>query len=122
MPSKRRYNPKNRPSVRQKIWQSMRILRRFTIPDLCRTVPGATIANVQSFVSRLFTNEILRKQGIVKRGIPGEYQVYVLVNDSGPQIPVLATGRFKKSDNKEEREKDPEQNQIDTPEAQHDTH
>jgi hypothetical protein len=105
MPKKRTYKP--RKCIRQRIWKNMRILGKFTIPDLCRTVQGATQANVQSFVSRLFTAGYLRKQGEVRRGYPGEYQQYVLVNNIGPTMPVLQAGRFKKTDEKTEKEKEP---------------
>lgn len=115
----RKYNSANRPSMRRKIWQSMRILRRFTVPDLIRTVPGATVANVQSFVSRLFTAGILNKNGEVRRGYAGEYQAYTLVIDSGPDVPVLATGRHKKK--KEEKEKENEINQEVEQGVRHDT-
>ena len=85
-----------RRSIRQRIWNAMRIMRRFTIPDLCRIVEGATEANVQSYVSRLYKEGFVGKIGQHRRGYTGEYQGYQLVNDIGPTMPVFLKGRFKK--------------------------
>lgn len=93
---RRRYNPNTRPSIRQKIWKSMRILRKFSVADLCRTTPGATKANVQSFISRLYKHGIIQKNGSHRRGMPGEFQAYILVKDT-VHIPVLDTGRHHKN-------------------------
>jgi hypothetical protein len=82
--------------MRQRIWQAMRIIRHFTIPDLCRAVDGATVANVQSFVSRLFKEGYVSKLGTVRRGHAGEYQGYQLTNDIGPTMPVFLKGRHHK--------------------------
>jgi hypothetical protein len=71
-------------------------MTRFTIPDLCRTVEGSTIANVQSFVSRLYKEGYVGKVGKVRRGYAGEYQGYQLINNTGPTMPVLLKGRHKK--------------------------
>ncbi|WP_157040002.1 hypothetical protein [Pelobacter propionicus] len=74
----------------------MRIMTRFTIPDLCRVVEGATTANVQSYVSRLHKEGYVGKIGKVRRGYAGEYQGYQLVKNTGPTMPVLLKGRHKK--------------------------
>lgn len=95
-----------RKCVRQQLWSSIRILspKPFTIPGLLRTVEGVTYANVQSYISRLYQHKILDKVGEVRRGHSGEYQKYRLVKDTGPTMPVLRVGRFKKKER--EREKD----------------
>ncbi|ABK99988.1 hypothetical protein Ppro_2382 [Pelobacter propionicus DSM 2379] len=85
-----------RPCMRQRIWSAMRIMTRFTIPDLCRVVEGATTANVQSYVSRLHKEGYVGKIGKVRRGYAGEYQGYQLVKNTGPTMPVLLKGRHKK--------------------------
>ena len=54
--------------MRQRIWSAMRILTRFTIPDLCRVVEGSTVANVQSYISRLYREGYIGKFGTVRRG------------------------------------------------------
>lgn len=105
---------KARRCMRQRIWQAMRIMRRFTVPDLCRVIEGATIANVQSYVSRLFKDEYLRKLGQVRRGHAGEYQGYQLVKDVGRTMPVLSKGRHKKKEEQTETA-NPETKQEHTP-------
>ena len=47
-------------NLRLKIWQSMRVMRRFTVPDLCRT-SGANLDNVQKFVRNLLASWLYRK-------------------------------------------------------------
>jgi len=88
----------------------MRILspKPFTIPGLCCTVEGASVANVQSYVSRLYNNGYLSKVGQVKRGRCGEYQKYRLDKDIGPTMPVLSTGRHEKKEKEKETEKERE--------------
>ncbi len=89
----------------------MRILspKPFSVPSLCCTVEDVTVANVQSYVSRLFKAGYLVKAGTVKRGRPGDYQKYRLVKDTGPVMPVLATGRHKKKEKETEKEREEKQ-------------
>lgn len=95
-----------RKCVRQQLWNSMRIMspKPFTVPGLLRTVEGVTYGNVQSYVSRLYRHGILTKVGKVRRGRCGEFQQYRLVEDTGPIMPVLGIGRFKKKEKEKERE------------------
>ncbi len=102
---------KARRCMRQRVWQAMRILRRFTIPDLCRVIDGATIANVQSFVSRLYKEGFVGKIGQVKRGYAGQYQSYQLVNDIGATMPVFLKGRHKK-ETELDKETDKKTNEV----------
>jgi len=72
-------------TARAKMWQSMRILRRFSIPDLCRT-SGAGRENAKKFAAAL------ERHGVVRRcashdGRPGVHNVWQLVRDTGPQYP-----------------------------------
>lgn len=99
-----------RRSIRQRIWAAMRNLQRsksyFNIPDLCKVVEGATVANAQSYVSRLFKEGFVSKIGQHRRGYIGEYQSYQLVKDIGPTMPVFLKGRHKKeTDTEQETEK-----------------
>lgn len=92
-------------SIRQRIWNAMRIKRQFTIPDLCRIVEGATVANVQSYVSRLYKEGFVSKIGQHRRGYTGEYQGYQLINDIGATMPVFLKGRHnKEKETKTEKE------------------
>ncbi|MDW7643412.1 MAG: hypothetical protein SCI25_00045 [Desulfuromonadales bacterium] len=76
-------------TLRRKVWQSMRIMRRFSIPDLCRTVPGAAYGNVRKFVSGLEKHGVIAKHGRYIGGRAGEYQIYRLVKDDGPEYPTV---------------------------------
>ena len=80
-------------SMRQKMWQSMRIMKRFSIPDVLRTVDGSTHTNACKFFCRLEKAGIIGKTGSYVSGRTGEYQSYVLLKDMGPIMPVLGYGR-----------------------------
>lgn len=73
--------------IRRQIWRSIRILRRFTQPDLVRTVPGATMNNVGKYVHMLTRHGYLSKNGAVPTGRLGQFQVFHLVRDIGPTHP-----------------------------------
>lgn len=75
--------------LRRNIWRSMRIMRQFTIPDLMRTVPGATEHNVRSFLIRLTRHGITAKNGVIRGGRPGVFQQFRLVKDVGPEYPTI---------------------------------
>ncbi|MFZ4437101.1 MAG: hypothetical protein ACOYOS_01610 [Syntrophales bacterium] len=75
-------------TVRQQLWQTMRIKRReFTMPDLMITVPGAAKDNVKKFVQRLATHGIIRELGHYVGGRPGEFKRFRLGIDTGPALP-----------------------------------
>ncbi|KQC11103.1 MAG: hypothetical protein APR55_08145 [Methanolinea sp. SDB] len=75
-----------RDSMRSKVWQSIRIFRRFTLPDLCRTA-DARINNVRKFVRRLEEHGYVAKVGGYVSGRGGSYQGWRLVKDAGPNYP-----------------------------------
>jgi hypothetical protein len=79
----------NTDSVRQKMWRSMRILKRFDIPAIMRTVPGATYTNALKLFKRLEKLEVIGRTGKYTSGRAGEYQAYCLLKDAGPDIPVI---------------------------------
>lgn len=77
-----------RTAVRRQIWQSIRILRRFTLPDLMRTIPeGVSYGNIRKFVKSLETHGVVMKIGNYRGGRPGSFQQYRLVIDVGPEYP-----------------------------------
>lgn len=80
-------------SLRQRMWNSMRIMKRFSKPDILRTVSGATYSNALKFFGRLEKAGIIGKIGSYVSGRPGEYQGYVLLKDVGPVMPVLNYGK-----------------------------
>ena len=74
--------------MRYQIWQSMRVLRRFTIPDLCRT-SGAKGDNVIKFLHALQKHGYAAPFGkYIGGGRPGEYKGWRLVRDIGPNYPI----------------------------------
>lgn len=92
-PKEVRQRPVIVTSMRQKMWQSMRIMKRFSIPDVLRTVDGATYTNACKFFCRLEKAGIIGKAGSYVSGRTGEYQSYVLLKDMGPIMPILGYGR-----------------------------
>ena len=77
-----------RETLRQKMWQTMRIKRRgFTIPDLIITVPGATRENANKLTQRLAVHGIISKSVSYVGGRPGEYKGFRLRFDAGPKLP-----------------------------------
>ncbi len=74
-------------ALRSKIWQSMRILRRFTIVDLCRTT-GARRDNVKKFVRRLEVHGYVAQHGTYVGGRAGIFRGLRLVKDVGPRYPL----------------------------------
>lgn len=79
-----------RTCLRQQMWNSMRIMKRFTIPDILRTVPGATLANAYKYFGRIEKAGIIGKIGSFKQGRVGEFQAYALLKDIGPVMPVFS--------------------------------
>jgi hypothetical protein len=64
------------------MWRSIRILRRFTVPQLLMTIPeGGSEKSVKTFL------RVLVKHGVVKAQAAPEQRLYVLLNDFGPEVP-----------------------------------
>ncbi len=78
-------------SLRQKMWQSMRIMKRFNIPDILRTVPAARYSNTLKFFSNLESAGYIGRIGSYVSGRAGEYKSYALLKDIGPTMPVLSS-------------------------------
>jgi len=74
-------------TLRHNIWRSMRILRQFTVADLCRT-SGAGRNNVRKFVKRLEVHGYVTQLGDYTSGRPGVYRGLRLVKDIGPNYPM----------------------------------
>jgi hypothetical protein len=64
----------------------MRILIRFTAPDLCRS-SGATRYNTRKFLQRLVVHGYVAVLPGYVSGRAGSYQSYRLVKDCGPNYP-----------------------------------
>ncbi len=76
------------PRVRDRIWQSMRVLRRFTLPDLVATT-GASRENAKKYVRGLVRAGYLRCLSPYARGRKGGHAVWMLARDTGPHAPRL---------------------------------
>lgn len=85
-----RYTPRQTIN-RRNIWRSIRILRRFTLPQLSRTVPGAAYGTVRKFVSDMTRHGYIAKLVGNTGGNNGECQVYRLVKNIGPDYPTICS-------------------------------
>jgi hypothetical protein len=80
------YAVPRRNALRCKVWQSMRIMRRFTAAELCRTT-GAQRNNVRKFIRQLERHGYVAQQGTYAGGRVGVFRGLRLVKDVGPQYP-----------------------------------
>lgn len=79
---------KRQPRARDRAWQSMRILRRFTLPDLCATAEIG-LENAKKYMGGLWRAGYLRRIQECRSGHKGGHAVWMLVRDTGPQAPRL---------------------------------
>jgi hypothetical protein len=71
---------------RDRAWQTMRILRRFRLPDVVATAEiGA--ANARKYITALESAGYLRTVVEKQNGRKGGHAVYMLVRDTGPLAP-----------------------------------
>jgi hypothetical protein len=77
-----------RPRARDRVWTSMRVLRRFTIPDLSATAECHR-DNVRKFLKTLTGAGYLRVVAPRRSGVKGGYQVWMLIRNTGPVAPRL---------------------------------
>lgn len=73
-------------SWKRQVWQAARMARRFTIPDLMRSLAGVDVPydRVYRFVRRLETAGALAR---VTRGRRGTHQPWRVARDGGPTPP-----------------------------------
>lgn len=76
--------------VRTKLWQSMRILRRFTSADLAMTAEAGR-SNTQHYMRALANAGYLLLVRPRVSGSPGSRHLWQLVRDAGPQMPIVWT-------------------------------
>lgn len=71
-----------------KLWFAMRILRRFTASELCAVAEHVNKGSAQAYLNKL------RHAGFL-RAIenPGQETVWVLIRNSGPQVPAIIRNR-----------------------------
>ena len=101
-----------RTAVRRQIWRSIRIFRRFTLPDLMRSIPKeVSYGNVRKFVKQLTIHGYVAQNGDYVGGREGVYQQYRLLIDAGPEYPTqcrrcgasVTTGFCDKKEEEKER-------------------
>lgn len=79
--------PRPRPAkARERVWSAIRILKRFTIPELAATAEAGK-SNVTHYVLGLKRNGYLRVFRPRLSGAKAGSAIYVLVNDTGPIAP-----------------------------------
>lgn len=75
-------------TARDRIWQSMRILRRFTLVDLAATAEAGA-ANCLKYASGLCACGVLRVVTPRATGKKGGHITFALLRDLGPKAPRL---------------------------------
>ncbi len=85
-PGQTKLKPMHAGQARHRIWQSMRILRRFTLADLIASAES-TRTNTQKYVQQLRAKGYVRVIQARRSGFPGEDAVYQLVRNTGPLPP-----------------------------------
>jgi DNA-binding IclR family transcriptional regulator len=79
-PSKRRYQKATRETCRDKVWRSIRVMRRATTSDLIR-VTGCKESAVILFL------KLLERDGYVRRQARTKPILWLLIKDAGPKRP-----------------------------------
>jgi hypothetical protein len=87
----RKCEPMTAAEARQRAWQSMRVLRRFTLPDLQATAEIGR-DNVGRYVRGLLRAQYLRIAKPKVNGHVGGHAIYQLVRNTGPHAPRLQHG------------------------------
>lgn len=72
--------------ARARMWQSMRILRRFTAADM-QAVAEVGVSHSQKYIRMLLQAGYLRVAQAKRPGVIGGHTVYQLINDTGPDTP-----------------------------------
>jgi len=77
-------------SARQRIWQSMRIMRRFTRVDLAMTAevsPAAVNGYIMPLMRAGYVAKVRERQRTGRGCVAGDFSVYRLVQNTGPHAP-----------------------------------
>lgn len=75
--------------ARARAWTSMRILRRFTAPDLI-TSASVTPENAQKYLRELERAGFIRRLPGFRSGVPGHFLTFQLVRNAGPKAPICS--------------------------------
>lgn len=81
-----------RAKARARLWQSMRILRRFTLPMLMTTAE-TKFDNTRIYVRALCVAGLIRQATPKRNGRKGGHMEWILVRDAGPRAPRVQKNR-----------------------------
>lgn len=81
------YNATTQAPMLQRVWQSMRVMRRFTTANLQATAEAGESA-VRKYLAALRRAGFVRLVQARVSGRPGSRDVWALVRDSGPAAPI----------------------------------
>lgn len=76
--------------ARDRVWSSMRILRRFSLPDLVSTAE-CNRDNIRKYIIALTRAGYLRVAVAKQNGRKGGHQIWALARNTGPAAPRLQT-------------------------------
>ena len=75
-----------KPCDRARIWTSMRVMRRFTLPELIVTAQAGE-SNARCYIGELHAAGYIAIAVPFRRGAIGGHQVWRLVRNTGPHAP-----------------------------------
>lgn len=76
----------------QQAWQAMRILRRFTLPQLLTTCPKLAHRTARHYLGRLRCCGYVERVARRLSGVPGSHDTYALRRNTGPVAPITRKG------------------------------
>lgn len=79
---------RNKQDAQARLWATMRILRRFTLPDLV-TIAAVSYDHARKFLKRLDAAGYIRKSAPNDNGHAGSYAGFTLYRDTGPRPPII---------------------------------
>lgn len=83
------FQKKPRPNdIRAKAWQAMRIMRRFTSPQI-QTTSGISESNANHYLRALQRAGFIRVITQNESGKPGSFTLYQIARNSGPLHPIV---------------------------------
>lgn len=103
--------------ARQRMWNSMRRLRQFSVAEIVATAEVST-SNAGVYTRRLAREGYLRVATPKREGVVGGHTVYALVRDTGPYAPRIAKDRLR-DPNLETAERGPADKPVSVPRAEY---
>lgn len=88
-PGMRKEKPQADEAERQRIWNAMRVLIRFTSADLQATAEAGK-DNVRKYLQALHAQDYLRLDAPKIAGVPGGHALWRLIKNTGPIAPRIS--------------------------------